>query len=59
MNIKFESILNTIQRNMVEEYYQDKNYYYYYIYIYVFLGYKYESRIVSRNRKVYTSYRMV
>lgn len=29
------------------------------IYMYVCLGYKYESRIVSRNRKVYTPYRMV
>lgn len=29
------------------------------IYMYVFLGYKYELRIVSRNRKVYTPYRMV
>ena len=29
------------------------------IYMYVFLGYKYESRIVSRNRKVYTPYRIV
>ena len=29
------------------------------IYIYVCLGYKYESRIVSRDRKVYTPYRMV
>ena len=25
-----------------------------YVYIYVYLGYKYESRIVSRNRKVHT-----
>ena len=29
------------------------------IYMYVYLGYKYESRIISRNRKVYTPYRMV
>ena len=29
------------------------------IYMYVYLGYKYKSRIVLRNRKVYTPYRMV